>query len=264
MPDLRIITDDLWRAVADRLGKRKSTKASTAHRNIRYPFAGIIKCADCGATYMAIKTSRKGHTYVNYACSYNRRRGSSICANSTKVDQATLMDSVMKAIEENILNEESVAIITEAIEKLITEHRGSHAADRKRLEKEQKKLDKEIEKLSRAMTIATDVPELAKQLQEKAKRRTTVADALDGINSLVKKDLLVGLEDRVRAEMEDIRGLLASQDVHQFRHELMHHVSAILVDAQGQMRIEGSLTGALDSVLKLVAGAGLEPATSRL
>ncbi|MBZ0136829.1 MAG: recombinase family protein, partial [Planctomycetes bacterium] len=255
MPDLRIITDDLWRAVADRLGKRKKNKASTAHRNIRYPFAGIIKCADCGATYMAIKTSRKGHTYVNYACSYNRRRGSSICANSTKVDQDTLMDAVMKAIEENILDEASVAIITEAIEKLVTEHRGSHAADRKRLEKELKKLDKEIEKLSRAMTIATDVPELAKQLQEKAKRRTSVADALDGINSLVKKDLLVGLEDRVRAEMEDIRGLLASQDVHQFRHELMHHVSAILVDAQGQMRIEGSLVGALDSVLKLVAGA---------
>ncbi|MCA8945814.1 MAG: recombinase family protein, partial [Planctomycetes bacterium] len=124
MPDLRIIPDGLWRAVADRLGKRKPNKASTAHRHIRYPFAGIIKCADCGANNIAIKTSRKGHTYVHYACSYNRRRGASICANSTKVDQDTLMDSVMKAIEENILNEESVGIITE--------HRGSHAADRKR------------------------------------------------------------------------------------------------------------------------------------
>lgn len=50
----------------------------------------------------------------------------------------------------------------------------------------------------------------------------------------------------------------------ELRLELQRHVAAITVDAQGQMRIEGTLVGALDAVLKLVAGAGLEPATSRL
>lgn len=52
--------------------------------------------------------------------------------------------------------------------------------------------------------------------------------------------------------------------VHHSRHELRQHIAAITVDGRGQMRIEGTLVGALDAVLKLVAGAGLEPATSRL
>ena len=43
--------------------------------------------------------------------------------------------------------------------------------------------------------------------------------------------------------------------VHHSRHELQRHIAAITVDGQGQMRIEGTLVGALDAVLKLVAGA---------
>ena len=117
------------------------------------------------------------------------------------------------------------------------------------MEKELKQLNKEIQNLFEAMTSAADVPELAKQLQDEAKRRTIVAN---------------GLEGKVRAELEDIRKHLESSDVHELRHELKQHITEIRVDSQGQIRIEGSLVGALDSVLKLVAGAGLEPATSRL
>jgi hypothetical protein len=91
-----------------------------------------------------------------------------------------------------------------------------------------------------------------------------VVEALNSIQALIRKDLLVGVDAKVRAQLQDIRELLASSDVHEFRHELKRHVSEIVVDAAGQMRIEGTLAGALDAVLKVVAGAGLEPATSRL
>jgi hypothetical protein len=59
-----------------------------------------------------------------------------------------------------------------AVEKFITKNRGSHADDQKRLEKERDQLDREHENLSKALGIAADVPELAKLLQERAKRRT--------------------------------------------------------------------------------------------
>lgn len=90
------------------------------------------------------------------------------------------------------------------------------------------------------------------------------AGDLESIHALVQKGLLDGLEGKVRAELDDIRKHLESSDVHELRHELKQHITEIRVDSQGQIRIEGSLVGALDSVLKLVAGAGLEPATSRL
>ena len=263
-PELRIVAEDLWTAVNERFDQRKHTKASTGHREIRHPFSGMIKCAGCGASFMALKSTRKGHVYVKYACSYNRRRGAAVCPNTTRVDQEALLELVVAAVEDHVLKEENIKIITEAVEKLIIEHRGSHAGDRKRLEKERDQLDKEIENLSRALSIATDVPELAKQLQEKAKRRTIVVDALSSIQAFIRKDLLVGLDEKVRAQLRDIRKLLGSADVHEFRHELKRHISEISVDAEGQMRIEGTLVGALDAVLKLVAGAGLEPATSRL
>lgn len=264
LPKLRIVDDDLWLTVATRFDKPKQNRATTAHRDIRYPFTGLIKCADCGANFVAQKSSRKGHTYVKYQCGYNRRRGNTVCTNSVRVDQDKLLKVVIGAAEEHILKEANIRIITETVEKLVIEHRGTHAKDRKRLERELIKLDKEIQNLSKALSIASDVPELAKQLQDKAKRRTIVADALDSIQILIRKGLLDGLEAKVRAELEHIRDLLASEDVHEFRHELKRHISEIKVDGEGQMSIEGSLTGALDAVLKLVAGAGLEPATSRL
>lgn len=66
------------------------------------------------------------------------------------------------------------------------------------------------------------------------------------------------------ASLVNPRNLLGSADALELRHELQRHIAAITVDDQGQMRIEGTLAGALEAVLKLVAGAGLEPATSRL
>lgn len=264
LPELRILDDDLWAAVDARFQARSTTRAVTAFMPIKYPFTGLIKCAQCGANFIALKSTRKGHTYIKYACSYNRRRGEAICTNDSRVDQNTLMEAVIGAIEEHVLKEANIKIITEMVERLVMEHRGSHADDRKRLEKERDQLDREIDKLSRAIAMTADVPELAKQLNEKARRRTIVVDTLNNIYALVRKDLLVGLEDKVRAQLQDLRSLLESEDALELRHELQRHIAAITVDGQGQMRIEGTLVGALDAVLKLVAGAGLEPATSRL
>jgi hypothetical protein len=129
------------------------------------------------------------------------------------------------------------------------------ADDRMRLENERDQLDREIDKLSRAIAMTSDVPELAKQLNEKARRRTIVVDTLNNIYALVRKDLLVGLEGKVRAEFQELRSLLKSADAQELRHELQRHIAGITVDGQGQMRIEGTLAGALDAVLKVVAGA---------
>ncbi len=264
IPELRIIDEELWQAVADRFAEPSRSQASTNHRELRYPFSGMIRCATCNANFIAIRATRKGHSYVKYACGYNHRRGSSVCANQSRVDQNKLMDAVVGAIEEHILKEPNIKIIVDAVEKLVAEYRGNHSDERKRLQAERDQLDKEIENLSRAMSIAKDVPELAKQLQDKAKRRSIVADALDGLNNVIRRDLLDGLEEKVRAKVQNIRDVLSGADVHELRSELKRHITSIVVDDQGQMRIEGALTGALEASLKMVAGAGLEPATSRL
>ncbi|MHC4839774.1 MAG: hypothetical protein ACYTDT_02290 [Planctomycetota bacterium] len=120
-------------------------------------------------------------------------------------------------------------------------------------------MTKEIEKLAAAICSSDSVDELAKLVDQKSKRRQVVAEALAGLESLMKDTVLNGLEEKVRAELSSVRLVLEGADPHALRTELQKHIESINVDIKGLITIKGSLSGALKSVLKLVAGARYTP-----
>ncbi len=124
-PDLRIITPDLAATVTARLSKTKE-KAQTICRDAesKYLLTGMARCAHCGGPMQIVGQDyhrRKGRFY---GCSYYKNRGSSICKNSSLVEQTVLDQIVLKSLEE-ALTEEMIKV---AVDKALAKHRAGEGA----------------------------------------------------------------------------------------------------------------------------------------
>ncbi|MCL2724824.1 MAG: recombinase family protein [Polyangiaceae bacterium] len=112
-PELRIIDDDLWKAVQSRLAavrvkytptpKRPSPKATgAAGRVTSYPFSGLLICAHC-QTPMVI-CGGSPHRY--YRCGDVMKRG--ICTNRLPVQERRVRSALLTALTEHIASPRAI------------------------------------------------------------------------------------------------------------------------------------------------------------
>ena len=85
VPDLRIVSDELWTRVRDRqLSIRHATPTDVAERPFwdkqrpRYLVTGIAKCGVCGASYVKISTNPFGCAAARYRGTCGNRLNSAM------------------------------------------------------------------------------------------------------------------------------------------------------------------------------------------
>jgi site-specific DNA recombinase len=102
VPALRILDDDLWNGVQQRLAAiRTSPSVSKArdtrfweHRRARHLFTGLMVCAECGGSMVAV-----GKDYM--ACDHARNQGT--CANRRGVKRARIEGAVLETLKTNLM-----------------------------------------------------------------------------------------------------------------------------------------------------------------
>ncbi|MCA0997672.1 recombinase family protein [Yangia pacifica] len=100
VPHLRIVGEELWDAVQERLMRQSHAKfAGKSTRTPARPFSGLLKCGCCGGG-MAIH-DRKGSA-IRIACSMSRESGS--CANSGKFRLDQIEDQIFAALHDHLLH----------------------------------------------------------------------------------------------------------------------------------------------------------------
>ncbi|WP_425438709.1 recombinase family protein [Roseinatronobacter thiooxidans] len=100
VPHLRIIDEDLWNTVQQRLSDQSYARsAGTSTRAPARPFSGLLKCGCCGGG-MAIH-DRKGSA-IRIACSTSRESGS--CDNSGRFRLDQIEDEIFSNLYEHLLN----------------------------------------------------------------------------------------------------------------------------------------------------------------
>ena len=100
VPHLRIIDEDLWDAVQERLSRQSHAKsAGKSTRTPARPFSGLLKCGCCGGG-MAIH-DRKGSA-IRIACSTSRESGS--CDNSGKFRLDQIEDEIFSNLHDHLLH----------------------------------------------------------------------------------------------------------------------------------------------------------------
>ena len=103
VPDWRLVSEELWKAVQGRLGqgdfRRKGGLSHTVER--RYLFSGILFCGECGGS-MVICPGGGKRGYVKYGCHAHKHNG--VCGNKLMIRQDRLEEQLLAAIQERILN----------------------------------------------------------------------------------------------------------------------------------------------------------------
>ncbi len=219
-PELRIIPDDLWRAVHERLARVGNTfaRARGGHLQGRpsrldidspYLLTGMARCGVCGGTIQALTRGHGAKRARFYGCGYNHKRGSTICPNGLQIRQDILDGAVLHAIND-VLDERTIeAAVDKALERL----RSGQERDldrRGQIERELSLIEHRIQRTVDAIANAGPMEELVARLREEKARKQGLVQNLDGLGDLER---IVSLDTKrlahtLRERVADTKALL--------------------------------------------------------
>lgn len=122
-PELRIISDDLWRRVQERREQvRRSLPLSSmgtgtlmrgrSALHSKHLFVGFMRCGLCGGA-VTVMYGRPG--MVRYGCSRSHRNGVAACVNRLTVRAALTDEHLLAGVQEELLQPATVRYITSAL-----------------------------------------------------------------------------------------------------------------------------------------------------
>src|SRR5439155_15568119 len=136
-PELRIVSEDLWRAAHVRLERVRAAyvtgRPPLDRPHEKYLLSGIAKCGACGGSLMAFADKRSQRRF--YGCAWHNKRGAKVCRNPLKIRQDRLDQVVLEAIAEALDERLLERAVDKAIARL-TRRRGHAPERRAQLERE--------------------------------------------------------------------------------------------------------------------------------
>ena len=278
VPELRIIDDELWAKVQQRLDDAGGAHPQTRTRAKRL-FSGKLRCATCGGPVIIISTNRWG-------CSTYRQTGT--CSNGSTITDSVLQRRVWAAIERDLLHPDVIAAYLEEFRLAWAEERRRLIKGRADLDRELAEIDEQEDRLADAI-VAGIAPEKLKARADQlgARRKEIEGEQADmpEIAPIVAHPALIEDYRRQVADMAKI----ASGDAEAIRHarplldrlidwidvapreerqgvDLLLHgeLATILSLASPETQNVADPKASGDCMLTMVAGVGFEPTTFRL
>ncbi len=189
VPRLRIVPEDLWRAVRDRSTAVAKTYIRDTNgtlwgrpgmgRESKYLLTGLGRCAICGGNLTVLGgkngSGAKRRPVYYYGCSYRHNRGETVCTNDHRVQMPALDDAVLESVEHSILSPEAITYTVEKALQLLAERRRENPDRPRQIEAELKKLRKE---LARFVTVIAE-GKAPKTLREEIAKREALIEILE-------------------------------------------------------------------------------------
>jgi site-specific DNA recombinase len=142
-PELRIVSEDLWRLVERRRERaassfpgftrngRRVSRPSGADLVSPYLLSGLAVCAACGGSLVAMTrphgTGTARQRVPMYGCVYHQKRGRVVCKNDVVIRQDKLDAAFLEALAEAIDDRLLERAVSKAVERL--KRRGASATD---------------------------------------------------------------------------------------------------------------------------------------
>ena len=219
--DLRIVSDDLWRAAHARIAARGDTYAASGRLKGRPPggaeskylLTGFAECADCqGSMVIGSRASgrRRKHAYV---CANHRERGNTACKNRLHAPMEAADLAVLSAVEHDLLRPQ---IVEEALLEAV---RGLRISDdqairrREDLHVELRRLEVELSHYAKAIAKEGPLDAILAEIREREARRAHLKAELTKLESRAKIASLdaARLSRNLRERLTDWQGLLQRQ-----------------------------------------------------
>ncbi len=274
VPELRIVDDELWQSVKARQKKLDEHESKFWQKQRpRHLFSYLLKCGCCGGGFSKISSSRLG-------CSTARNKGT--CDNRMTIPREDLEEAVLNALKQHLMDPDLCRVFCDEYTRHMNELRMQHNAALEGYRAELAKLKREKEQLVQA--IKDGVPGHAvkddfERNYDRQKELELLLDTTHEAPTLIHprmaeryhrevRNLISSLNDGDhRTEAADILRSLIDKIVltpHEKEERLMIDVHG---DLAGILQIATETDKPLkdsDSSIqqvKMVAGAGFEPAT---
>jgi site-specific DNA recombinase len=280
VPELRIIDDALWNAVKARqaqlaLGKQPG-QGFWDRRRPRYLLSGLLKCGCCGGGYSIISAKLLG-------CSTARNKGT--CSNRLNIRRDTLERIVLDALRENLMDPILFEAFAAAFNDEVKRTRGDDAARRQELDRKLASTNQKIGRLVRAITDGIDAASVREELTTLERLKDSLLVELAAPAKDDKPLIHPKLAEVYRERVRHLEMLLTDDQLGPEAVEAIRSLVSEIVLTPNAGVLEITLNGNLVEMLrlahadkqkpvlgdedglkqvKLVAGAGFEPATFRL
>ncbi|KAB2759883.1 recombinase family protein [Brucella anthropi] len=283
-PELRILDDELWDAVkarqtGNRIERNDKGQADVGQINTRrrpkYLFSGLTKCACCGGGYSAISATLIG-------CSTARNKGT--CDNRVNIRRDELESRVLNALRTRMLDPKIFAEFCDAYTRETNRLRMESSGHIERAKAEIERIDREVQKLMdlylKDELSVDDVKERGDKLRARKAELTDFLATADEPPPLLHPNMALQYRQRVQQLYETLQSdeeesRTAAADV---IRTLVQDIVLTPVDGKVEIDVRGDLAGILTIStqsknpaagatglqVKMVAGAGFEPAAFRL
>jgi DNA invertase Pin-like site-specific DNA recombinase len=282
VPELRIVSEELWQSVRARQSSLHASKQSGSgvagfwdRRRPRFLLSGLIKCGACGGGYSKISANLFG-------CSTHRNKGT--CSNRLNIRRDILEATILGALKTNLMRPDLVEEFSRAFIEEINKARITAGSQRKQLESERNANDRRLRALVAAIAEGSPPKGLLEEMRRVEARQEEIERDLGAAPETAKPLIHPNMAALYRRKVSDIEKLLADSasrdEAIQTIRSLIDRI--VLTPVAGELQID--LMGELAAILtlchdskkpaarvrdglkqiKLVAGAGFEPATFRL
>jgi hypothetical protein len=274
VPELRIVDDDLWNQVKARqlemrrVASNGDPKRFNQARRPKYLFSGLTKCAECGGGYVMYWRDR-------LACFGARSRGT--CTNRLTISRQEVEERVLVALREKLMRRDLFEDFCQEYVRELNRLRMAHRAGLSSARSELAVVEREICKLVQAIKDGVSALSIKDELLSLEARKAELQARLNAPEmpellhprmadvyrvkvrtlcyALESEESRAGAVDAIRALIETI---VLEPDGDKLKITLKGDLAGMLSAAKDSKR--SPETGDLLLQIKLVAGAGFEPA----
>ncbi|HLY21141.1 MAG TPA: recombinase family protein [bacterium] len=254
VPELRIVPDDLWKAVQLRSAQQSHGVGHKTGRRVKYLLSGLLKC-ECGANYIV---RNKSH----YGCAAHHDRGPAVCNNEKQAPREHLERVILDRVFNEVLGDpEVIAYLSQKVNEVLANATLPADELRKKHQAELAQARRELTNIERAIRRGLDTKTTRRMVAETEERIARLEAAL-AIPE--EKPKVVYLPSVVEAFARDLKGSLET-DPDEARRLLGKLLGRITLRRDGEhlkAEFQGHLRGLLDVETMgrtAVPEEGLEP-----
>ena len=275
-PQLRILDDDLWRAVKARQERNKVVRKENGEADLsqfntrrrpKYLFSGLTKCSCCGGGYSAISATLIG-------CSTARNKGT--CDNRVNIRRDELESRVLNALRTKLVDPDLFAhfceVFTQEMNRLRMEGRAGIASAEAELAKVNRELEKILDLYLNDALSVDMVKERSKKLEARKSELEQFLAEADEPPPLLHPSMALQYRKRVQQLYDALQNADEGKRIEAVDtlRSLVDRIILTPVDGKMEIDVQGDLAGILtisvqsknpasgagSSQVKMVAGAG--------
>src|SRR5579859_2339960 len=235
IPEQRIVSDELWKAVCERRRLvHQLYSVDSARPGIMraravgspYIFSGLLQCAECGASITVVSGCWAKRQDVRYGCSLHYNRGRGACKNNLLISRRDLERQLLAGLQARVLHPDVVEYTIQRCEQAIARQAKLHAGDSGQLIRRRATLEREVQRLTDAIALGRSAEPLLAGMATRQRELADISAKLSNVEPSSMKLRIRELRRFVESRLADLRSVMNADPLH-IRAQIAKHVRKI-------------------------------------